>query len=155
MINKNCEVSLCMMVTNLTGGPIHLVRFKDESFVNNAQIMKSETGKVEDDYIYASKQDILNIDEIPWYFQNYYNIPSLGNKYVYEENNRKISVFFNSSILKCKSFICPKFILCIIWFMETYPSLPSKTFISPGLIAKGDTVAFISLSLTILTILSY
>ena len=46
MINKNCEVSLCMMVTNLTGGPIHLVRFKDESFVNNAQIMKSENGKV-------------------------------------------------------------------------------------------------------------
>lgn len=91
-----------MMVTNLTGGPIHLVRFKDESFVNNAQIMKSENGKVEDDYIYASKQDILNIDEIPWYFQNYYNIPDLGNEYVYEENNRKISVFFNSSILKCK-----------------------------------------------------
>lgn len=91
-----------MMVTNLTGGPIHLVQFKDESFINNAQIMKSETGKVEDDYIYASEQDILNIDEIPWYFQNYYNIPSLGNKYAYEENNRKISVFYNSSILRCK-----------------------------------------------------
>ena len=34
--------------------------------------------------------------------------------------------------------------------METYPSFPSNTLISPSLIANGDTVALISLSSTII-----